>query len=85
MDNYDGWAADKASPVDKYKQAGICDTYTVICRPTDKEFSPKTGVNFGENKVKINIWDVLTRKPAWLTGFLLFCVQIDNGDLLYVV
>lgn len=50
-----------------------------------EEFSPKTGVNFGENKNKINILDVLTRKTAWLTGFLLFCVQIDNGDLLYVV
>ncbi|BFK89281.1 hypothetical protein K030075H31_03910 [Blautia producta] len=44
------------------------------------KFSPETGVNFGENKTKNNIWDVLTGKPAWLIGFPLFCVQIDNDS-----
>ena len=85
MDHHNGGAADKASPMDKHQPAGIRDTHTAIRWQAAEESSPKTGVNFGENKNKINILDVLTRKTAWLTGFLLFCVQIDNGDLLYVV
>ena len=80
MDHHNGRAADKATPMGKHQPAGIRDTHTAIRWQAAEEFSPKTGVNFGENKTKNNIWDVLTGKPAWLIGFPLFCVQIDNDS-----
>ena len=66
MDHHNGWAADKASPMDKHQTAGIRDTHTAIRCQAAEEFSPKIVVNFGDNKNKINILDVLTRKTAWL-------------------